>query len=110
MTYSGPFRSCLSRCVVARSSAKQGERIELYLMAPIGHLLDDPYGYGTIVCMKKRLNIDYALLRAARQASHALTDTETVRLGLLALVREAAYQRLSALRGSEPMAADVPRR
>lgn len=60
--------------------------------------------------MKKTLHIDEKLLRAARQASNAATDTETVRLGLESLVRHAAYQRLRALRGSEPDAAEVPRR
>lgn len=60
--------------------------------------------------MKKTLHIDEKLLRAARQASHAATDTETVRLGLESLVRHAAYQRLRALRGSEPEAVEVPRR
>jgi Arc/MetJ family transcription regulator len=60
--------------------------------------------------MKKTLHIDEELLRAARQASGAATDTETVRLGLESLLRHAAYQRLRALRGSEPDAAEVPRR
>jgi len=40
----------------------------------------------------------------------ATTDTETIRLGLEALIRHAAYERLRALRGSEPNARDVPRR
>jgi hypothetical protein len=60
--------------------------------------------------MKKTLHIDETLLRDARAASGAATDTETVRLGLEALVRKAAYERLRALGGSEPRAADVPRR
>lgn len=60
--------------------------------------------------MKKTLHIDEKLLRAARQASGARTDTETVRLGLESLLRHAAYQRLRALRGSEPDATEVPRR
>lgn len=60
--------------------------------------------------MKKTLNIDSALLAAARTASGAATDTEAVRLGLEALVRRAAYQRLRELLGSEPDAQDVPRR
>jgi hypothetical protein len=60
--------------------------------------------------MKKTLHIDDRLLREARNASGARTDTDTVRLGLEALVRHAAYQRLRALRGSEPRARDVPRR
>jgi len=60
--------------------------------------------------MKKTLHIDEGLLREARSASGAKTDTETVRLGLEALVRQAAYERLRALRGKEPRATDVPRR
>jgi Arc/MetJ family transcription regulator len=60
--------------------------------------------------MKKTLHIDEELLRAAREASGAGTDTDTVRLGLEALVRQAAYERLRALGGTEPHARDVPRR
>jgi Arc/MetJ family transcription regulator len=60
--------------------------------------------------MKKTLHIDDTLLREARSASGARSDTDTVRLGLEALVRQAAYDRLRALRGKEPKAADVPRR
>ena len=60
--------------------------------------------------MKKTLNIDQALLDEAKAACGATTDTDTVRLGLEALVRHAAYQRLKALAGSEPDAQDVPRR
>ena len=65
---------------------------------------------GIMVCMKKTLHIDANLLRDARSASGAKTDTDTVRLGLEALVRRGAYERLRALRGSEPHARDVPRR
>jgi len=60
--------------------------------------------------MKKTLHIDETLLREARSASGARTDTDTVRLGLEALVRQAAYDRLRALRGTEPNATGVPRR
>jgi hypothetical protein len=60
--------------------------------------------------MKKTLHIDEALLRDARAACGARTDTDTVRLGLEALVRHAAYARLLALRGSEPHARATPRR
>jgi Arc/MetJ family transcription regulator len=60
--------------------------------------------------MKKTLHIDASLLREARSASGAGSDTETVRLGLEALVRQAAYERLRALRGTEPRATDVRRR
>ena len=60
--------------------------------------------------MKKTLHIDERLLEEARSVSGARSDTDTVRLGLQALVRQAASDRLRALRGSEPRAADVPRR
>jgi Arc/MetJ family transcription regulator len=60
--------------------------------------------------MKKTLNIDDELFHEAKTACGASTDTETVRLGLEALVRHAAYERLRALRGTEPNAQDVPRR
>jgi hypothetical protein len=49
--------------------------------------------------VKKTFNIDDDLFRQAK-----------IRLGLEALVRRAAYQRLLALRGTEPGAQDVPRR
>ena len=66
--------------------------------------------YGTICHMKKTLHIDAELLAEARAATRAASDTETVRLGLEALVRHAAAERLRALRGSEADAKDVPRR
>jgi len=68
------------------------------------------YWYGTLVHMKKTMHIDEKLLAEARAVSRAATDTEAVRLGLEALLRHAAYERLRALRGSEPTAKDVPRR
>jgi len=60
--------------------------------------------------MKKTLHIDADLLRDARSASGAKSDTDAVRLGLEALVRQGAYDRLRALRGKEPRATDVRRR
>jgi Arc/MetJ family transcription regulator len=60
--------------------------------------------------MKKTFNIDDTLFAKAKAACGASTDTETVRLGLQALVRHAAYQRLKAFAGTEPDAQDVPRR
>jgi len=60
--------------------------------------------------MKKTLNIDDKLFEEAKTVSGATTDTETVRLGLESLVRQAAYERMRALRGTEPRAQDVPRR
>jgi hypothetical protein len=59
---------------------------------------------------KKTFNIDGKLLKEAKAACGAATDTETIRLGLEALVRHAAYQRLRSFLGSEPDAQDVPRR
>ena len=58
--------------------------------------------------MKKTLNIDGGLLAEARTSCGAGTDTETIRRGLEALVREAAMDRLIAYR--EPDARDTPRR
>jgi Arc/MetJ family transcription regulator len=69
-----------------------------------------PYTYGIIGCMKKTLHIDEQLLREAKSAAGSKTDTNTVRLGLEALIRRAAYERLRALRGSEPRARDIRRR
>jgi hypothetical protein len=60
--------------------------------------------------MKKTFDVDEALLKEAKAACGAATDTETLHLGLQALVRHAAYQALRALGGSEPDAQDVPRR
>jgi len=60
--------------------------------------------------MKKTLHIDERLLQDAKSACGATTDTETVRLGLEALIRRRAYERLRTLRGSEPGARDVRRR
>jgi Arc/MetJ family transcription regulator len=73
-------------------------------------LLIQPYLYGTQVCMKKTLHIDENLLREAKSAAGARTDTDAVRLGLEALVRRGAYARLQALRGSEPRARETSRR
>jgi Arc/MetJ family transcription regulator len=69
-----------------------------------------PYIYGTMGCMKKTLHIDEDLLRDAKSACGARTDTDTVRRGLEALVRHKAYERLRALRGSEPHARQPRRR
>jgi hypothetical protein len=63
-----------------------------------------------MICMKKTLHIDEQTLREAKDACGASTDTETVRLGLEALIRHAAYQRLRLLKGSERGATDIPRR
>jgi len=69
-----------------------------------------PSWYGNLSHMKKTLHIDERLLAEARAACSARTDTDTVRLGLEALIRRAASQRLAKLAGTEPGASDVPRR
>ena len=53
--------------------------------------------------MKKTLHIDEALLAEAKAACGATTDTDTVRLGLEALVRRAASQRLRPFSGPSRM-------
>src|SRR5918999_1284943 len=53
-----------------------------------------PYASGRIGCMKKTLHIDEQLLREAKSAAGAKTDTDTVRLGLEALIRRADYERM----------------
>jgi len=60
--------------------------------------------------MKKTFNVDSELLKGAKAACGATTDTETIQMGLEALVRHAAYERLRTLLGTEPRARDVPRR
>jgi len=69
-----------------------------------------PYLYGNFVCMKKTFNIDEDLIRKAKIACGAATETETIRLGLQALIRHRAYQNTRALLGTEKDALDVPRR
>jgi hypothetical protein len=60
--------------------------------------------------MKETLNIDTGLLQQARTACGAATDTETIRLGLIEMVRRDPNERPRALLGTEPDAQDVPRR
>jgi Arc/MetJ family transcription regulator len=60
--------------------------------------------------MKKTLNIDEDLLCKAKRACNAKSDTETVRLGLEALVRHDAYESLRKMLGTMPEIREVPRR
>ena len=60
--------------------------------------------------MKKTFNVDDELFKEAKAACGATTDADTVRMGLEALMRHAAYDRLRALRGAEPRAQDIPGR
>jgi Arc/MetJ family transcription regulator len=61
-------------------------------------------------CMRTTLNIDPELLARAQQLSGARTKTETVELGLRALVAREAARRLARLAGSEPALEAPPRR
>ena len=60
--------------------------------------------------MRTTLEIDSELLNEAMRVTGAPTKTAAVRLGLKALVDEAARQRLAALRGKIPEATTPPRR
>ena len=62
------------------------------------------------LCMRTTLEIDRALLEEAMKVTGAPTKTEAVRLGLRALVDDAARRRLAALRGKIPGASAPPRR
>ena len=99
------MRSNKARC----SDGSQSKRTPT-LPAGLDARSQEPYAYGIIGCMKKTLHIDERLLHESKSAAGAKTDTDTVRLGLEALIRRAAYERLRALRGSEPRARNVRRR
>jgi hypothetical protein len=73
-------------------------------------MAESPIFVWYIYMVKKTLNIDEDLFREAKKSCGAASDTETIRLGLEALVRRAAYERLRALRGTEPEARDLSRR
>jgi Arc/MetJ family transcription regulator len=59
--------------------------------------------------MRTTLDIDEALLDEARAAAGATTKTETVEMGLRALLERAARRRLARLAGRIP-SARAPRR
>jgi len=60
--------------------------------------------------MRTTLDIDAELLERARKDSGARTKTETIELGLKALVERGAARRLAALAGKFPGAAAPSRR
>jgi Arc/MetJ family transcription regulator len=60
--------------------------------------------------MRTTLDIDAELLEQAIRATGAPTKTVAVRLGLEALVDQAARRRLKALRGTMPTLKAAPRR
>ncbi len=60
--------------------------------------------------MRTTLEIDSELVEEAMRVSGAPTKTAAVRLGLEALVNQAARRRLAALHGELPEVAAPPRR
>ncbi len=59
--------------------------------------------------MRTTLNLDDALLDAALEATGEQEKTKVIHLGLQALVRQKAAERLAALGGTMPNAAAAPR-
>ncbi len=60
--------------------------------------------------MKTTLNIDDDILKKASQLTGVSEKTTLVRMGLQALVAHQSARRLATLGGSEPGAANIPRR
>ncbi len=60
--------------------------------------------------MRTTLNIDKQLLREAMDAAGTRYKTETIHLGLKALIRRRAASRLASLGGTAPEAEAAPRR
>ena len=63
-----------------------------------------------MICMRTTLNLDDALLDAALEATGEQEKTKVIHLGLEALVRQKAAERLAALGGTAPKASAAPRR
>ncbi|MBA3609011.1 MAG: type II toxin-antitoxin system VapB family antitoxin [Chthoniobacterales bacterium] len=59
--------------------------------------------------MRTTLNLDGTLLNAALKATGEQEKTKVIHLGLEALIRQKAAQRLAALGGSAPKASAAPR-
>ncbi len=72
--------------------------------------MTDAYEICDPLCMRTTLEIDSELLDEAMRVTGAPTKTAAVRLGLKALVDEAARRRLAALGGKIPGATTPPRR
>jgi Arc/MetJ family transcription regulator len=60
--------------------------------------------------MRTTLNLDDQLMAAAFEATGETEKTKVIHLGLQALVRRKATERLAALGGTAPQAAAAPRR
>jgi Arc/MetJ family transcription regulator len=63
-----------------------------------------------MICMRTTLNLDDALLDAALKATGEQEKTRVIHLGLEALLRQKAAERLAALGGTAPKASAAPRR
>jgi Arc/MetJ family transcription regulator len=60
--------------------------------------------------MRTTLNLDDALVHAALKASGEQKKTKVIHLGLEALIRQKAAERLARLGGTAPNASAAPRR
>jgi Arc/MetJ family transcription regulator len=60
--------------------------------------------------MRTTLNVDDALMQAALRAAGEREKTKVIHLGLEALVRQKAAERLARLGGTAPHASAAPRR
>ena len=75
----------------------------IFLSAPAVQTgLPHLHSYTKMIYMRTNLNIDGALLEEAQRLSGARTKTETVELGLRALVAQQATRRLALLKGLHP--------
>lgn len=63
-----------------------------------------------MIAMRTTLNLDDALLERARTLSGIAERTALIHEGLRALIARESARRLARLGGSEPDAANVPRR
>jgi Arc/MetJ family transcription regulator len=72
--------------------------------------LPDADVYRILICMRTTLNLDDQLLGAALEATGEQEKTKVIHLGLKALIRQKAAERLAALGGTAPKATAGPRR
>lgn len=63
-----------------------------------------------MICMRTTLNLNDQLLDAALEATGEQEKTKVIHLGLEALIRQKAAERLAGLGGSDPKATAGPRR
>jgi Arc/MetJ family transcription regulator len=73
-------------------------------------LLHDADERCRMICMRTTLNLDDTLLDAALEATGESEKTKVIHLGLQALVRQKAAERLAKLGGTAPRAKAAPRK